>query len=218
MPLSTSVDSTIDTIAHRFQGDRGAEAVAQLRSTGAYQDQLLVADPCLDRFLDLELDPAAPAPVGGEGRVALGTVLRPDDERAEALRDSLAVTMTGSYLTMIGIEQPVGSEFVKGRGSEELWRFWIDHMRSTATLAFGVPGKLVGSVRTEGGALLESEIKRLGLMPGPLRRRGISGRCGSIAVYGLVLRLGQTALCDDASFDEAQNTEKVQDWPFRANG
>jgi hypothetical protein len=215
MPLSTSVDSAIGVISHHFQGVRGEEARSQLRSRD-YQDQLSAAESCLDCFLNLELDPAATAPVGGDGKVALGAALAPNDERVGALRDAVSVTMTGSYLTMMGLEDPVGSDFVPGRDSEQLWRFWIDHMRGTATLAFGVPGDFVGSVRREGATYLEGEIKRIGLMPGLLRRRRVSDRCGLIAVFGLLLRLGQTDGCDDDAFERSQSTAKLRDWPFCA--
>jgi hypothetical protein len=215
MSLSESVDRATDAISHRFQGERGAEALTQLRS-GEHQAQLLAADRCLDCFLTLELDPAAKLPVGGDGKVALGAALAPDEEHAQTLRDTVTVTMTGSYLTMMGLEDPVGSDFVAGRDSEQLWRFWIDHMRGTASLAFGVPAEFVGSVRREGGRQLESEIRRIGLMPRLVRRRGISGRCGLIAVFGLLLRLGQTDGCDDKIFDSSQATEKLREWPFCA--
>ncbi|MEK6327904.1 MAG: hypothetical protein AABM66_10360 [Actinomycetota bacterium] len=216
MSLSTSVEGAIDLIAHRLQGVRGPETLDQLH-LGAFQGQLPAADSCLDCFLRLELSPIANAPVGGDGKVALGAALGPEGETAEALRRAVATTMTGSYLTMLGLEDPVGSDFVEGRDSEQLWRFWIDHMRSTATLAFGVPGKFAGSVRREGGAQLESEIKRIGLAPGLLRRRAASERCGLIAVFGLLLRLGQTKGCDDATFERSQATEKAQTWPFCAD-
>ena len=215
MHLGVSMDSAIDAISHRFQGGRGAQALTELRS-GLFHEQLLIADPCLDCFLRLELDAAASAPVGGDGKAALGAGLGTTGETAELVRQAVARTITGSYLTMLALEDPVGSGFVAGRDSEQLWRFWIDHMRGTSTLAFGVPGEFVGSVRREGGSLLESEIKRIGLMPGRLRRRGVSDRCGLIAVFGLLLRLGQTDGCDTATFERSQATEKAHEWPFCA--
>jgi hypothetical protein len=49
--LTINVDPAVALIEHRFDGDRGPESLAYLRSH-AYFNQLPAADACLERFLD----------------------------------------------------------------------------------------------------------------------------------------------------------------------
>jgi hypothetical protein len=142
--------------------------------------------------------------VDGDGRASLAQMVKPPADLAGPLRVAVASTMTASYLTMMSLEDPVGGDWVAGRDAERLWNFWIGNMRETATVAFGLPGRFVDSVERDGGAGLETEIKRLGLMPGLLKRRGVSERCAQLSRLGLMLRLGQTTACTDEEFDAAQ--------------
>jgi hypothetical protein len=212
--LTTHIDSAIELIEHRFHGDRGPESLAYLRSH-AYFNQLPAADACLDRFLDYELHPGAAGTLGGDGKGALGDLIQPLDDLVEPLRNAVATTICSSYLRMMSLEDPVGGDWVPERAAERLWNFWISHLRDTATVAFGLPGRFVASVGREGGAGLEAEIKRLGLLPGLLKRRGVSDRCVQLSKFGLMLRLGQTTGCSKAEFDAAQAGETARTWPFR---
>jgi hypothetical protein len=108
--------------------------------------------------------------------------------------------------------------FVEERATEALWRWWLDNMRSTAPLAFGPAGGVAPAVRIEGGERLESAIDELGLRPPLTRRRGLGRRCGEIAMFGLLLRFGQTDLLEDRRFEESQSTNKIRIWPFREAG
>jgi hypothetical protein len=213
MLLTARVDPAIDLIEHRFQDDRGPESLRYLRSH-AYFNQLPAADACLDRFLDYELDPTVAA-VDGNGNASLGEMIKPHGDLAGPLRVAAATTITASYLAMMSLEDPVGGDWVPGRDAERLWSFWIRHLRDTATVAFGLPGRFVTSVGREGGAGLEAEIKRLRLMPGLLKRRGVSDRCAQLSRFGLILRLGQTTACSKAEFDAAQAGDEVGNWPLR---
>lgn len=213
MSLTAHVDPAIDLIEDRLNGERGPESVAYLRSH-AYFNQLPAADACLERFLDYELHPRGRAVVGGEGGAPLGALVRPSDDLAEPLRRAIATTICASYLTMMSLEDPVGGDWVRGREAERLWDFWVSHLRDTATVAFGLPDRFVASAGREGGGHLEAEIKRLGLMPGLLKRRGVVERCFQLSRSGLMLRLGQTTTCSDAEFDAGQASPAAEIWPF----
>jgi hypothetical protein len=215
MSLTDNVDAATELIERRFQSQHGPERLAYLRSH-AYFNQLPPADACLSCFLTYELDPTAVEPVGGDGKASLGTLVGPQEDLAEPLRRVVATTVTSSYLTMLSIEDPPGSNWVSDRNAESLWRFWVDHLRSVATVAFGIPAEFAGSVGREGGAQLESEIERLGLKPGFFRRRAISQRCSEISKFGLLLRLGQTTGCSDTEFERSQTSTKAETWPFAA--
>ena len=213
MALTTHIDPAIELIEHRLHDDRGPESLAYLRSH-AYFNQLPAADACLDCLLEFELYPGGVGAVAGVGRAAMGDLIEPPDDLAEPLRRAVATTITSSYLAMMSLEEPVGGDWVPDRDPERLWSFWISHLRETATVAFGLPRRFVTSVGREGGAGLEAEIKRLGLMPGFLKRRGVSERCFQLSRYGLMLRLGQTTACSKAEFDGAQAADEAGTWPF----
>jgi hypothetical protein len=213
MSVTENVDPAIELIEGRYQHGRGPDGLAYLRSH-AFFNQLPPADACLNRFLTYELDPAADEPVGGDGRASVGAIVGPQDELAEPLRRAAAVTVTSSYLAMMLIEDPPGSSWVPNRDAEPLWTFWIDHLGSTATVAFAIPDDLVRSVEREGGAYLEAEIARFGLKPGFRRRRALSHRCFEISRFGLLLRLGQTTGCSDPEFERSQTTAGAERWPL----
>jgi hypothetical protein len=183
--LIDNVDPAIEVIAHRY----GPDGLAYLQSH-AYFNQLGPADACLDSFAEYELDPA-----GG-----LGRLLGPHDEVGEPLRRAVATTVTASYLAMLMTEDPPGSGWVPGRDAESLWTFWMGHLAPAAMPAFSIPEQFADAVRSEGGAHLESEIKRLGLWPGFFARKPLVQRCAEISRFGLVLRVGQTEACSDAEF------------------
>ncbi len=212
MSLTAFVDPAIDLIEDRLEGDRGPESAAYLRSH-AYFNQLPAADACLERFLDYELDPGTGGAAGGDGR-PLGELIPLPDDLYEPLRRAVGTTICASYLAMMSLEDPVGGDWVPERGAEQLWAFWISHLRETATVAFGLPARFVASVSREGGSGLEAEIKRLGLMPGFLRRRGVSRRCAELSRSGLMLRLGQTTACSEAEFEAAQGAGLTRAWPL----
>lgn len=210
-PLTDAVEEATDRIAHRMQGPTGADALARLRKAG-FGHELVSADTCAARFLELELDPQAEEPVGGEGRAALGAFLRLEGDDRDELGKSVAVALGMSYLTMLTIEGD--NEHLDARTAPELWAWWIDHMRPTATLAYGLPGDFVASDRSEGRDFLLAEIKRLGLMPGALRRRGLSDRLWMIAGAGTLLRLGQTSAVPDGDIVTSQASGKTEIWPL----
>jgi hypothetical protein len=213
MSVTESVDPAIELIEHRFQGRSGPDGLAYLRSH-AFFNQLAPADACLSCFLGYELDSASVEPVGDDGEGSLGALVRPQDELVEPLRRAVANTITASYLTMMSIEDPPGSDWLADRDAQSLWRFCVAHLRSTATVALGIPAEFVGSVGKEGGGELKSEIERLGLKPGFRRRRALSERCFEISKFGLLLRLGQTTGCSDAEFERSQTSPKAETWPF----
>lgn len=202
MSLTAHVDPAIELIEHRFRNGPGATGLAYLRSH-AYFNQLSPADACLDSFLTYELDPPAVRSLGGDD-ASLGAIVGPDDEFAVPLRRAVAAVITSGYLTMLSIEDPPGSDWVSNRDAESLWRFWVSHLRPTATVALGIRAELAESVGRDGGAHLEAEIARLGLKPGLLRRRALSRRCSELAKFGLVLRVGHTTACSDAEFERPQ--------------
>jgi hypothetical protein len=200
--LTDSVDPAIGLIEHRFGNGNGPEGLAYLRSH-AYFNQLVPADECLRSFVTYELDPAGAGPVGGAGR-ALGKLVGPHDEVSVPLRQAVAATVTASYLALLMTEDPPGSSWVPGRDAESLWTFWMSHLSPAAMPAFAIPERFADSVRREGGAHLESEIKRLGLWPGFFQRKPLVQRCSEISRFGLLLRAGQTTVCSDAEFARSQ--------------
>jgi hypothetical protein len=203
MSLTAQVDRAIELIEHRYRNAPGASDLAYLRSH-AYFNQLSPADACLDALITYELDPSSVQPFGGNGDASLGTIVGRDDEFAVPLRRAVAVVIASGYLMMLSIEDPPGSAWVPNRDAEALWRFWVSHLRPTATLALGVPTELAESVGRDGGAHLVAEINRLGLKPGLFRRRVLAHRCSQLARFGLLLRVGQTTACSDAEFERSQ--------------
>jgi hypothetical protein len=211
MSLTEHVDPAIELIEPRFRDQPGPE-LTYLRSH-AFFNQLAPADACLSSFLAYELDPGAAGPVGG-GRAWLGAILGRQEELAEPLRRAVAVAVTSSYLAMMTTEDPPGSDWTAERDAESLWRFWIGHLRPAGILAFGIPARFVRSAEQEGGRYLESEIKRLGLQPGLLRRRALSARCNELSRFGLLLRLGQTNRRSEAEPEWTQAAGEA--WPLHA--
>jgi hypothetical protein len=208
MSLTVHVDPAIELIEHRFRNGPGPAGLAYLRSH-AFFNQLAPADACLDSFLTYELDPRARRRVGGNGDASLAAILGPDDEFAVPLRRAVATVIASGYLTMLSMEDPPGSDWVPQRDPESLWRFWVSHLRPTATVALGIPVELAASVGRDGGGHLEAEISRLGLKPGFLRRRAVAHRCSEIAKFGLLLRVGQTPACSDAEFERSKAAAPV---------
>ena len=207
MSLTAHVDPAIDLIARRFRNAPGPSGLAYLQSH-AYFNQLSAADACLECFLSYELDPSAGRPVGTNGDGSLGEMIAPDDEFAVPLRRAAATVVAAGYLTMLSVEDPPGFDWVKSRDPESLWRFWVSHLRPNAAAALGIPAGFADSVGRDGGAHLEEEINRLGLMPGLLRRQAVSQRCQELARFGLVLRAGQTIACSDAQFERFKAAEQ----------
>ena len=202
MSLTDSVDPAIELIEHRFGNGNGPEGLAYLQSH-AYFNQLAPADDCLRSFVTYELDPAGAGPVGGAGR-ALGELIGPHDEVMVPLHRAVAATVTASYLAMLMTEDPPGSSWVPGRDAESLWTFWMGHLAPAAMPAFAIGERFADTACREGGAHLESEIKRLGLWPGFFQRKSLSQRCSEISRFGLLLRAGQTTVCSNAEFERSQ--------------
>jgi hypothetical protein len=194
MSLTEHVDPAIALIEQRLQA-----AEAAYLGSHAYFNQLTPADACLGSFLAHELDPAASRSVGGASQ-SLAALLGADDEFTTPLRRAVATVVTAGYLTMLTTEDPPGSDWVRDRDPESLWRFWASHLKPSSIPALGIPDRLADLVGRDGGRYLEAEIARLGLRPGLLRRRVVSQRCSELARSGLVLRVGQTAHCSDAEF------------------
>ena len=207
MSLTAHVDPAIELIEHRFRDGPGANHLAYLRSH-AYFNQLSPADACLDSFLTYELDSSTARPLGGGGDASLGAILGSADEFALPIRRALATVMAAGYLATLSIEDPPGSDWVPSRDAESLWRFWVSHLRPSATLALDIPAELAESVGRDGGAYLMGEIARLGLKPGLFRRRALTNRCSQLARFGVVLRAGQTTACSDAEFERSQAADQ----------
>src|SRR5688572_6779891 len=144
MSLTAHVDPAIDLIARRFRNAPGSRGLAYLHSH-AFFNQLAPADACLDSFLTYELDPSAGRPDEADGDDSLGTILGPHDEFTVPLRRAVAIVVASGYLTMLSIEDPPGFDWVKSRDSESLWRFWVSHLRPSATVALGIPAGFADS-------------------------------------------------------------------------